>query len=392
MNLLFFSYNAYPPNMGGIARITYNLINEFRSKGLSVFKLGHRKTQYSTVEDRNQYFLPNAKEVYCVENYNYMSELCSNLNIEIIICQNPLSGFGRLVFDVCDHLKIKSISCFHTSILTPILNYAYVQEYYMKKRKLGFVFELLKTSVVKSLLTKLYIIKYRKQHLLVVNKSTRVVLLCDGQVEELKQMCGYKHIDNAIVIPNCIEIPNVQDSIKEKLILWVGAFDCKIKRPDLMLCMWKMLESRFPDWKLLLLGDGPALVEMKALAHNLNLRNISFEGRVNPFDYYRKASVNCLTSTHESFSLVTVESQLYGVVPIAFDSFNAASMIIEDGKSGILVNAFDCNQYTEKLSELLSSPKMLEEIRDYAKVDACKFTNPSIYPQWKNLFDNIMNN
>ena len=100
MNILFFSYNAYSPTRGGIARITSYLIDIFRNKGHKVIKVGHRKDQFSVVEDDLQFYLPNNVSTNSSENLTYLKKICLEYNINIIICQNPLSECGDILFDL----------------------------------------------------------------------------------------------------------------------------------------------------------------------------------------------------------------------------------------------------------------------------------------------------
>lgn len=389
MNILFFPYNAYPPEMGGIARITCCLIDEFRKNGINVFKLGHRKSPHSTVDDIRQFYLPDSSRILTDENIRYSIDICNDHQIDIIINQSPLGDSGKLMFEVCEKTKTKSISCFHTSILTPILNHAYVREYRLKNKGAGIIFELLKTPVIKSLSKWLYIKKYRKQHREIVDNSSAVVLLCDGQVEELKQMCGYDDISNAVVIHNCMSKPHYFNVEKEKIILWVGAFDCNIKRPDYMLNIWNRIWAQNNDWKLLMLGDGPQFNEVKELASSMKLKNIEFTGRVNPNEYYNKAQILCVTSIHESFSLVSIEAMFHRMAIIAFDSFSFAPELTNNGKNGLLVNAFDINEYACRLDALMNSVRQMNQMGNNAIQYAEKFTNTSIFPMWDRLFKSL---
>ena len=47
-----------------------------------------------------------------------------------------------------------------------------------------------------------------------------------------------------------------------------------------MLRIWKQVESKHPDWNLLMLGDGPSWKEMKELSKSLGLQRVSLSGRV----------------------------------------------------------------------------------------------------------------
>lgn len=81
------------------------------------------------------------------------------------------------------------------------------------------------------------------------------------------------------------------------------------------------------------MGDGDDKDLYLELSRRLGLKNISFEGRRNPLDYYRKSAVFLMTSLFEGFGVTLTEAQQMGVVPMAMDSFDAVHDIIVHGKA-----------------------------------------------------------
>lgn len=75
----------------------------------------------------------------------------------------------------------------------------------------------------------------------------------------------------------------------------------------------------FPDIKLLLLGDGPQLEEIKKLVQDRKIdKNIIFTGRVsNPEIYYSAMDLFMFPSRYESLGLVLIEAQANGLKCIA---------------------------------------------------------------------------
>ncbi|MCS3266321.1 glycosyltransferase [Bacteroides fragilis] len=256
------------------------------------------------------------------------------------------------------------------------------KEYLLKTKGFGWLFYLMKTRLISSIITAFYICKYRKYYLSTVQNSDRVVLLCDGQRSELYRMCGITSSEKIRVIPNCTDINIEQPQCKEQIVVWVGTFDYSVKRPDNMLRIWKQVESKHPDWNLLMLGDGPSWKEMKELSKSLGLQRVSFSGRVQPEVYYKKSSILCVTSVHESFSLVTLEAQRAGCVPILNNAFSPAPMLIQDGENGYLVPAFDNNAFANKLDSLMNNPVKREKMSMKAVESIKRFSLDVVYAQW----------
>ena len=385
MNILFYHKCVIDPQLGGISKITYTLANIFRTYNHNVWFLSENENKKN--DNTNiQFVLPN-RNLITEENIVFFYNILKKYNIDVVINQNALSAESSSFVEICkSKFEFKLVSCFHNSILTPIYNFALQKEYILKKKHLSFLFKLLKTRVLKSILTRIYISKHRHHYLKAVESSDAVVSLCDGLRDELSIMIGKLCLEKHYVIPNCVLIPEESVFEKQKEVLWVGTFDNSIKRPDVMLDVWKKISGRFSDWTLIFLGDGPSFVEMKSLAERYKISNIKFEGRVDPENFYKKAKILCLTSTHESFSLVTVEAKNHGVVPIIMNTFPAAKLIVENGVNGVLVDSYNIEKYTQNLIELMSNTDKLKKMSDDCINSRNQYSPLIVYKLWSKLF------
>ena len=93
----------------------------------------------------------------------------------------------------------------------------------------------------------------------------------------------------------------------------------------------------------------------------------------------------CITSVHESFSLVATEAHSYGLPVIAFNSFTAASVVIEDGKDGILVAPFNIINFAEKLGVLMDDNNLRSHMSKEAVKSIVKFSPEAIFPKWETI-------
>lgn len=387
MNIVFFHSNGIVPTAGGISRITDTLGTLFADKGNRVWFIGMQDKHKGCKYQPWQSFLPSS-DLYSDENIKYFRDFVRKHKVDAVINQCALDSRSAKFLSICKkETDFLLVSCFHNSILTPILNGAYQKEYNLKKRGLGWLFSLMKTRCFSSLMTKAYIFKHRKRYLSTLKISDRVIVLCDGQLHELFLMCGIDSSEKTRVIPNCLDVVVEQPVIKEKIVLWVGTFDYSIKRPDNMLHIWKQVETKHSDWTLYMLGDGPSLEEMKSLSNELGLNNIKFEGRVTPDEFFKRASILCVTSVHESFSLVTVEAQRVGCVPILNNCFCPASLIVQDGVNGCLVSAFDNNKFSKAINCLINDTEKLNMMSLNAKESVKRFSLDSVYKEWVKILN-----
>ena len=357
MNILFLSgYNINPVD-GGIARITHTLANLFIASGHSVWYLGYRKVSDDDI--RRQLYFPTGKPVATTENQNFLENVIVTKRIDVVIVQkNPCEAYLKMLHECKKRHDFLIVSCFHNLILTQLYNYAYGVEYKLKKGKLAFIFSLLKNKWINQLLVHIYIIKNKSLYRYIVDNSDVSIVLGEGHKNELLKMIGRKFDDSIQIIPNCINETHMSRLEKTNEVLWIGNVDCSVKRIDFMIDIWDKIQIKHPDWTLRILGDGPSLQEMKDKIQISNIKNVCFEGRVIPNIYYERAKILCVTSVHESFSLVTIEAKMHGVVPVVQDSFPMAREIVNNGVDGIIVRPFSLNDFCEKLDSLMDNDEL----------------------------------
>ena len=180
---------------------------------------------------------------------------------------------------------------------------------------------------------------------------------------------------------------------KENMILFCGRFENWSKRIDRLLRIWSKVQDRLPGWRLVLVGDGPAGKMLRGMASDLNLERISFEGmKMNVADYYRKASIVCLTSETEGWPLALSEAQAHGCIGMAFGSTSGISEILApDEGCGFVVPPFDEDLYAETLVQVASLPeedKLL--IRKKSVQKRLNYAPEIIAEKWRNLFDSLV--
>lgn len=392
MNLLFIHANGIVPTAGGISRTTANLAQLMRKNGHNVWFIGAKDIHSNTEYDSNQSFLPSTT-IDSIENETYLRLFLKTYNIKIIINQNPFGiELVCLLHKCTNDTGVKVVACYHNSILTPIIRYAYCHEFKLREKHLGWLFNLLRWKPVANLLVFGYIVKWRKSFCRTVSLSDAVILLCDGQVNELLRMCGYKSCEKVYVIPNCLPDQTVMMREKQKCVVWTGTFDYIVKRPDLMLSIWEKVTPQHPEWSLYMLGDGPSLQSMKSLVQSKEIKNVIFTGRVNPTKYYEASEIQCMTSVHEAFPMVSIEAMGHDAAVIAFNSFTSAPYIIDDKRTGLLVKPFSLKEYVAALNHLMSDDTLRKEMGITARQSVKRFSEDAIYAKWIELFEQLCKN
>ena len=219
-------------------------------------------------------------------------------------------------------------------------------------------------------------------------------VLCEAYKNETAAVFGIDPADSHLY---AIENPErkVEDVNydKENIILFCGRFENWSKRIDRLLRIWGKVQDRLPDWKLVLVGDGPADKMLRQLAVELGLERISFEGRQSDVaSYYRKASIVCLTSETEGWVLTLTEAQAQGCIGVAFGATSGIREILgDDEKCGYVVPPFDEDAYADTLLRIAAMSKEQQNVIRKAAVERrLAYTPEIIARKWQQLFDSLI--
>ncbi len=175
-------------------------------------------------------------------------------------------------------------------------------------------------------------------------------------------------------------------------MLYVSRLEYSPKRLDRILKVWSMIGNHV-GWRLIIAGDGPDAIFYKNLAIKYQLLNIDFVGQTDPSPLYKRAQIICVSSTYEGFSLVLTEALQYGVIPVAFDSFESVHDIIDTGKNGFLVKPFQINYYANILKSLMFNDNLRQQIQMNIQTDTSffnRFNINHITDEWNDLLSRFI--
>lgn len=393
MNIGFIYAYGIHPTLGGVANVTHSLSQLFREKGHSVWFIGLANSRPMPENDPFQIYLP-CSDVRGRENIEFLSKFLCDNRITCIINQTASYDTKTIsLLSKCkdklarDSYDIKIITCFHSSIITNAINFAYTKEIELKKKHLGIFFSILKSRLVSKFLVWKYIKDHRKSYLSFLNNSDSIVMLCEGQKKELLKMIDKEYDDKIYVIPNPVPKVEIENSIeKDNVVLWVGQFSNNIKRPDWMVDIWRKVVGNNLDWKLLMLGDGEAFDSIKSRIENEGIKNVELTGRVQTKSYYQRAKIICMTSVHEAFPMVLMEALQFSVIPIVYNSFTSASFIISDGDNGYLIKPFNEKEFARKLENIMHSQETIAKMTASGRKTVEKFSRENVYKLWEKVF------
>lgn len=349
MNILFVLQRY--PGFGGIENVTATLSEAFCSK------LGHNVVIFSTSRQKNDsQMIKNKCWKYITSDLkgslliSFFQRIVKENNIDLIIYQDSYVPEEYLIENL-DRSNLKIIVCEHN---TP--NCLEIGLKNSVKETPFFSFKgLVRRILYPSRLCDTYT-KSKKRHQKMVDLSDSYILLSETFKQTLLDYYGIKS-KKIIAITNPISSEKqykFKSQAKEKIVLFVGRLT-KQKGVNYLIDIWKIIEKNHHDWKLMIIGDGEERNFIEKKISKYNLKNIHIEGyQSDVYSYYRKASILFMTSIFEGFGLVLAEAMSYGVVPIAFNSYESISDIIDHNFNGFLVTPFDLQEYTKKFEMAIS--------------------------------------
>lgn len=218
-----------------------------------------------------------------------------------------------------------------------------------------------------------------------IGKAEAVVLLSDGDAENWKRMCK-----NVCVIPNMVHLndSNLFSDYSAKHVLFVGRFE-EQKNIGELISIWQLVHPKFPDWKLVLYGDGTLWEKYKQEADALNINIEMHKPTAQIMDVYRNSSIFVLTSLYEPFGLVIPEAMSCGLPVVSYDSPYGPANIISEGEDGFIVPMHHRQAFADRLCQLMGDEELRKEMGKRAIVSSQRFSADKIMPMWKELFEKL---
>lgn len=195
--------------------------------------------------------------------------------------------------------------------------------------------------------------------------------LCDGfifQTERARLIYSNRLQKKGVVIHNPVSNPLVFDVEKEnirsnKTITSMGRLEFQ-KGQDIMIKAFNKIATKFPEYKLIIFGEGGKRSELEKLIQDLGLQNkVILPGSNNEaIKEVAKSQIFLLTSRFEGMPNALLEAMAIGIPSISTDCEMGPSELIIDNKNGFLVPVDDIDALADKMELLLSDEKLRNRI------------------------------
>lgn len=209
---------------------------------------------------------------------------------------------------------------------------------------------------------------YRKVPFISVSESTKKELIDYGIAE-----------DHISIIENCVDHSLYTTSDKPKSDVPLVGYLGRIKRyksVDHLIRAFVTVKKRVPEAKLVIVGDGDNLPDLKKLSHSLGIDDsVEFKGFVDKEDKVRilqECHVVVNPSVKEGWGLTIIEANACGTPTVAADVPGLRDSV-RDGETGMLYPYGDLDTCAEHIVKFLTDEKFRGEIRANAINWAGKF-------------------
>ena len=215
-----------------------------------------------------------------------------------------------------------------------------------------------------------------------------------------------KHLDQFVVLTEedkkaWAELPNIcvisdplsfcptqRSSLSIKRVIAVGRYVYQ-KGFDQLLQAWATIERQYPEWQLVVFGDGnrtPYEQQMKELGIDDNRCHL-YGPTTDIQQEYVNSSLFAFSSRFEGFGMVLVEAMACGLPVVSFDCPCGPKDIVRDSEDGILVENGNIKLFASSLSKLMSDEALRQSMSKAALKNVQRFSMEQIAEQWRNIFE-----
>jgi glycosyltransferase involved in cell wall biosynthesis len=194
----------------------------------------------------------------------------------------------------------------------------------------------------------------------------------------------------AEIIPNIVDTERFRFRRRERLrprILSTRNFETLYNLPC-TLRAFRLVQDRFPDAQLTLVGAGSQDEAIRRLAAELRLDHVVFAGRVPPDDiwrYYAEADLYLQTPDIDNMPSSVLEAFASGC-PVVATEAGGVPAILTDDVHGLLVPCGDHEAAAGAMIRLLEDPGLARRLADGAFETCGRYQWSAVRAQWVALY------
>lgn len=224
-----------------------------------------------------------------------------------------------------------------------------------------------------------------------------IPLICDAyifQTETVRKMFNKKIQKKSIVIPNSVSNPYIDNvdikSEKEKVISNMGRLHYQ-KGQDILINAFKIVNEKYPEYKLIIYGEGEEREDLESLISYLKLDDkVMLAGKdSHAIEKVAKSEIFVFTSRYEGMPNALLEAMACGLPCISTDCIAGPSEIIENNKNGILVEVDNVDEIAEKIIYIIENKDIANELGKNARKVKEDYSIDNIFNKYYNFIKEV---
>lgn len=161
---------------------------------------------------------------------------------------------------------------------------------------------------------------------------------------------------------------------------------------DILICAFSSIAQSFPEWSLIIIGEGPERDNLERLTQTLHVQGqVKLTGLVsNSLEYLRQGDIFVLSSRMEGFPNVLCEAMACGLPVISTDCPSGPGEIITDGMDGLLVPADNPALLAKAMERLILHEEERTQLSSHALAITGRFDLHKICSLWEDVISAIL--
>lgn len=191
-------------------------------------------------------------------------------------------------------------------------------------------------------------------------------------------------------IPHCVQdfATASEQSLSQRkpIILAVGRHTDQ-KGFDRLLHAWAKVCSKYPGWRVRIVGSGELTHELQQLSQTLHIQSQVewVAATANVQTHFSEASVYALSSRFEGFGIVLIEALTHGLPVVSFLCEHGPDEIIIEDQCGLLVENGHLEAFSLAIEKLLADDQDRRRLAIGALARSTAFSPQRILGQWEEI-------
>jgi len=377
--------DTFIPIIDGVVTTTINLAKGLADRGHKIYIIAPRFRElakefaYKNVKVKRMPSIP----AFFYKGYRFTSPLSIAVikylkkeKIDIIHFQTPI-GLGVQALFAARVLKKPVIGTFHTFFTDP-----------------GYIKHISTNHGFAQKLSWFYARRYYNRCDLVTcpSESAKKELLEHGFTSPIKVISN--GIDMSVFDNSKWKKMKLKYNPNGKILLFVGriAFE---KNLDYLLDCFKLVVKKQPKVKLVIVGDGPQMDELKESIIQKGLaKNVVLTGRIEynklvKSGIFKASDLFITASTTETQGISTLEAQANGLVCVGIES-RGIKDLIKNNYNGYLVENGDKQAFAGKVIKLLTDRKLHNRMKKNTLKEVKNHRIENVIKIWEKTYSNLV--